>query len=76
MEESDGVLQRFYCEIKCKNGENYEPDSLRVMQAALDHHLKNCGCKYSIMKDIEFQTSRKVLNGKAIELQQKYGRGK
>ena len=27
------------------------------------------------MKDKEFQTSQKVLNGKAIELQQKYGKG-
>ena len=40
VEKLDGVLERFYYKLKCKNGENYEPDSLQAMQVALDHHLK------------------------------------
>ena len=45
------------------------------MHAALDRHLKDKGCKFSITKDRQFATSRKVLNGKAIELQE-LGKGK
>ena len=40
-EELDNVLQKFYAEVRAKKGEDYEPDSLKVMQAALDRHLKN-----------------------------------
>ena len=59
-DELDGVLQKFYCEVRRRDGENYEPDSLRVMHAALDRHLKDKGCKFSITKDRQFATSRKV----------------
>ena len=30
-DELDGILQRFYAEIRKNNGENYEPESLKVM---------------------------------------------
>ena len=56
-------------------GQEYEPESLKVMQAALDRHLREEGCSYSILKDAEFSNSRKVLNGKAIVLQEN-GKGK
>lgn len=44
------------------------------MIAALDRHIRE-NCHFSILKDMEFEGSRKVLNGKAIHLQQK-GKGK
>ena len=34
--ELDTALQQFYAEVRNKDGEDYEPDSLRVMIAALD----------------------------------------
>ena len=37
----DGLLNTFYVEIRKKDGTDYEPDSLRVMQAALDRHLRH-----------------------------------
>ena len=40
------------------------------MQAALDRYLRDKGCSFSIIKDRKFDILRKVLNGKAIELQQ------
>ena len=49
--------------------------SLKVMQASLDRYLCDKGCTYSILKDSNFTTSRKVLNGKAIDLQEQ-GMGK
>ena len=41
------------------NGDNYEPESLKVMQAALDGYLREKGCNFSILKDRNFITSRK-----------------
>ena len=32
----DSILQKFYAELRKKNGDEYEPESLKVMQTALD----------------------------------------
>ena len=53
---------------KNKNGDDYEPDSLRVMIAALDRHLNEKGYKFSIIRDGEFHSSKQVLEGKAWQL--------
>ena len=45
------LLETFYAEVKNKNGDDYEPDSLRVMIAALDRHLNEKGYKFSIIRD-------------------------
>lgn len=73
--ELDSVLQRFYAQVKKANGQDYEPDSLRTMLASLDRYLRETGKSYSILSDKKFQTSRQVLNGKAIELREQ-GKGK
>ena len=57
------------------DGRDYEPKSLKVMQAALDRHLQEEGCSYSILKDAKFSNSYKVLNDKAI-VQQENEKGK
>ena len=67
-EQSHKVLERFYASV-CKQDEtDYEPGSLKVMQAALDRHLKEKGYSFSIIKDREFFNSRKALEGKARKL--------
>ena len=71
----DGILQQFYADLIKSDGQKYEPESVKVMQAALDQHLRKEGCSYSILKDLEFSNSPKVLNGKAIVLQEN-GKGK
>ena len=43
----------------------YEPDSLRVMLASLDRHLREKDAAFSIAMDIEFSNSIKELEGKA-----------
>jgi len=45
------------------------------MQAALDRHLKEKGCSFSVIKGREFFNSRKVLEGKARKLRNE-GKGK
>ena len=49
--ELNRLLEKFYAEVKNRNGEDYEPDSLRVMIAALDRHLKEKQYPLSIVKD-------------------------
>ena len=75
--ELDAVLCRFFAEIRKKCGDEYEPESLAVMQCSLDRHLKNCGRNYSILRDREFANSRQQLEAKARELRVKgYGKRK
>ena len=45
------ALQRFYAELTKTNGNDYEPESLKVMLAALDRHVREHSV-FSIMKDI------------------------
>jgi len=42
-QELDAILCRFFAEIRRKDSDEYEPESLAVMQFSLDRHLKNCG---------------------------------
>ena len=64
------TLEQFYGEVRKQNGKDYEPDSLAVMQAALDRHLKENDYPKSIIKDKEFSSSRQVLEGKAKTLRE------
>ena len=73
--ELDGILQRFFAELRKQDGGEYEPDSLRTMLASLDRFLRDKGRLYSILKDKSFEGCRKLLNGKAIKLREK-GMGK
>jgi len=62
------LLERFYGELKNKHGEDYEPESLKVMIASHDRQLKNKGCSLSIVRDKGFSSSKQVLHGKAKQL--------
>ena len=64
------LLETFYAEVKNKNGDDYEPDSLRVMIAAPDRHLNEKGYKFFIIRDREFHSSKQVLEGKARRFRQ------
>ena len=74
-EQLDKVVERFFACVCKQDGTDYEPGSLKVMQAALDRHLKEKGYSLSIIKDREFFNSRKVLGGKARKLRNE-GKGK
>ena len=74
-DELNDILRRFYAEVRKENGDDYEPDSLRVMQAALHRYLISCKYPKSIMSDKEFKSSRDVLEGKARMLRTN-GKGK
>ena len=71
----DKVLERFFARVCKQDRTDYEPGSLKVMQPALNRHLKEKGYSFSIIKDREFFNYRKVLEGKARELRNE-GKGK
>ena len=58
-----------------KKGEDFESESLKVIKASLDRHLKTKGCTVSTVRDREFSSSKEVLeeNTKQLRLA---GRGK
>ena len=58
-----------------KKGEDYEPESLKVVMASLDRYLRNKGCTLSIVGDREFSSSKDVWEDKAKQLRLA-GRGK
>ena len=62
--ELNTLLEKLYAEATNKNGQDYEPDSLRVMIAALNRHLKDKQYPLSIVKDREFHSPKQVLDGK------------
>ena len=66
--ELNTLLEHFYAEVKNKQGEDYEPESLKVMMASLDRHLKNKGYTLSIVRGREFSSSKQILEGKAKQL--------
>ena len=68
--ELNRLLEKLYAKVKNKKGEDYEPDSLRVMIAAFDRHLKDKQYPLSIEKDREFHSSKQFLEGKAKLLRQ------
>ena len=66
--ELNTLLEHFYAKVNNKKGEDYEPESLKVMLASLDRHLENKGCTLSIVRDWEFSSSKEVLENKAKQL--------
>ncbi|XP_044167295.1 uncharacterized protein KIAA1958-like [Acropora millepora] len=74
------VLHKFYLEVRKQDGSEYEPDSLKVMHAALERHLSAHKYPYSLINSREFASSsqsRAVLDAKAKQLRmQGYGKKK
>ena len=46
--ELNTSLEHFYAEVNNQKGEDYEPESLKVMMASVERHLKNKGCTLSV----------------------------
>ena len=60
----DETLQKFLLKIRKKDGWEYKPDSLRVMLASLDGHLREKDAAFSIAKILIFPTVQKYLKEK------------
>ncbi|CAB4044909.1 Hypothetical predicted protein [Paramuricea clavata] len=56
-EKFDKLLRKFDAEVKKRDGTDYEPDSLRIMQSAIERYLKENGYKTCVVRDREFRNS-------------------
>ena len=74
-EKLDKVLSNFYAEVKKKDGDDYEPESLNIMQSAIKRYLKEKNYPLSIVQSREFHSSQVILNARTISLRQQ-GKGK
>ena len=74
-EELDKVLGKFYAEVKKRDGDDYEPESLKIMQSAIERYLKEKNYPLSFVRSREFHSTQEIPNAKAISLRQQ-GKGK
>ena len=78
--ELDELIGMFFVSVrKQKGGEEYEPSSLNAIIYSLERYLQEKkytheGKRYSILKDIEFCTTREALKSKRRDLKQQ-GKG-
>ena len=66
--ELDGLLSRFFMEVKKKDGSQYEPDALSTIHRGYKRHLDAIKYPGNILSDKTFETSRRVLAAKRKEL--------
>jgi len=69
------TLPQFYAELRKDNGDDYQPDCLKVMRVSLKRYLESKAYRKSIIRDREFLNSRKALEGKVRKLREQ-GKGK
>ena len=61
--------------IRKKNGDVYEPSSLKDFQRSLQRYLNDKCSPINILQDQEFSKSREVLSAKQRELVQQHAKG-
>jgi len=60
-QELDKVLSiKFYAEVKKRNGEDNEPESLKMMQSAIERYLKEKNYPLSVVHWSEFHNSKEI----------------
>ena len=67
-DELNTVLKKFFAEVRKQNGQEYEPDCLRVMQGSIHRYLIEKSYPGDIMNDDCFKECRNVLEEKSIKL--------
>ena len=70
-ENLDKTLCIFYTEIRKRDGNQYEPDCLRVMRSSLDRYLRLKNYPKSILNDDVFKKSNTVLKVKHVNCETK-----
>ena len=72
--ELNGYMCEFIISVRTKDGKDYEPSSLRSLLGSFERHLKKNSYSASIINDVVFDKTRKVLLCKQKELKKK-GKG-
>ena len=64
----DKYISKFLLSVRQKNGQEYEPVTLRSMLSSFERYLKRHNYGTSLISGYEFDTSRKVLKSKQKDL--------
>ena len=62
------LAKKFVLRARKKNGEEYEPSSLRGFLQSVDRHLRIKGCTFSLLNDKEFCEVQDILKKKQKQL--------
>ena len=73
-EELNGYVSEFIVAVRRKDGEDFEPSSLRGLVCSFNRHLKACKYPYNIIEDKEFEQVRQALEARSKVLK-KDGKG-
>ena len=73
--ELDHLLCKFFMNIRKKNGQEYEPDSISGFQRSIQRNLSKKGSSVNILKDKDFERSRKVPAARRKSLIHEHGKG-
>ena len=73
--ELDFLLSNFFLNARKKNGEEYEPATVSSFQRSIQRYLSEKKYPFNILKDNEFEKSRKVLAAKRKSLVHEHGKG-
>ena len=58
-------MSEFVITVKRKDGDVFEPSSLRGFFSSFNRHLKACKYPKNIMEDLEFEQTRKSLEARS-----------
>ena len=66
--ELQQLTKKFVLGVRKKNGEEYEPSSLRGFLQSVDRYLRKKGCTFSLLNDKEFCEVQDILKKKQKQL--------
>ena len=72
--ELDHLVSKFFLNAHKKNGEEYEPATVFSFQRSIQRYLSEKKYAFNILKDNEFEKSRKVLAAKRKSLAHERGK--
>ena len=71
----DHLLSKFFLNARNKNGDDYEPATVSSFQRSIQRYLSEKKYPFNILKENEFEKSRKVLAAKQKSLVHEHGKG-
>ena len=66
--ELKNLAKRFVLSVRKKNGEEYEPSSIRAFLQSIDRYLRKNGYPVSLLNDKEFSEVQDILKKKQKQL--------
>ena len=63
--ELNEYISEFIIAVRRKDGEDFEPSSLRELICSFNRHLKGCKCPCSVIEDSQFEQVRQALEARS-----------